>query len=254
MMSADMNKLVCFLVAVVLVSGARAADPTVLDGVYTEAQAERGMNVFEVNCASCHQSTLEGNPEAPALKGPVFMEVWRDDYLDGLYQHMKTRMPRLPGGEPGSLTDKQYTDIMAFIVKSNDYPAGKKELTPDAMEKTLLIGPDGPKPLGNNALVQVVGCMTAVDAQNWSVTRALEPARTRDAENTTPEEVKRADAKGLGAATFRLRLATLMDNEPGFKPEPLKGQKVLVKGALTRQTGNDRITVVSLVAVGAGCP
>lgn len=230
-----------------------AAGPTVLDGVYTDAQARRGMGAYEANCASCHQSTLEGNPEAPALRGPTFMEVWRDDTLDGIYQHMRTRMPRLPGGEPGSLSDAQYTDIVAYVLKSNDYPAGPKELTPAAMETTLLVGPDGPQPLPNNAMVQTAGCMTQADAENWMVNRALEVTRTRDAEETTPEELKRADAKGLGTATFRLRLGTLMDNDPKFKPEPLKGQKVLVKGALVRQTGNDRITVVSLKAMGTGC-
>lgn len=248
-----MNRLAGLLIGLAAAVTGYAADPTVLDGVYTDAQAARGESVYEANCASCHQSTLEGNPEAPALRGPVFMEVWRDDALDGLYQHMKTRMPRLPGGTPGSLTDQQYVDIMAFIVKSNGYPAGKAELTAAGMEKTMLIGPDGPKPLPNNALAQTVGCMGAADGESGVVTQALEPTRARDAEQTTPDELKRAEAKGLGKATFRLRLGTLLDNQPNFKAEPLKGKKVLVKGALTRQAGNDRFTVVSLTPTGGSC-
>ena len=250
-----MNTQTGFLMAALLCSGATAlaAGPTVLDGVYTEAQAQRGMGVYDANCSSCHKENLEGNPEAPALKGPTFMEVWRDDALDGLYQHMKTRMPRLPGGEPGSLTDTQYADIVAYVLKSNDYPAGQKELTPAAMATVMLVGPEGPQPLPNNALAQTVGCFTPVDEQNGLVDRALEPTRTHDAFETTPDEMKRLDAKGLGKATFKLRLGTLIDNDPKFRPEPLKGQKVLVKGALVRQTGNDRFTVVSLVPMGAGC-
>ncbi len=242
-----MYKLAIFLMAA---GAAAAADVTVLEGVYTDAQAQRGMGVYEANCASCHQSTLVGNPEAPALVGPRFLEVWRDDYLDGLYQHIKTRMPRRPGGDPGSLTDQQYVDMVAYILKFNEYKTGPKELTAEAMKSTVLVGVDGPQPLPNNSLVWVAGCMTQVDAENWSVTRALEPARTHEGEETSPEELKRADAKGLGTATFKLRLATLMDNQPGFKAEAVKGKKVLVKGALTRQPGNDRITVISLVGMG----
>jgi mono/diheme cytochrome c family protein len=250
-----MNTNSVFLMAVLMGGAAlaRAAGPTVLDGVYTDAQAQRGQGVYEANCASCHKENLEGNPEAPALKGPTFMEVWRDDALDGLYQHMKTRMPRLPGGEPGSLTEAQYADIVAYVLKSNDYPAGQKELTPAAMATTMLVGPDGPKPLPNNALAQTVGCL-AGEGDNWMVNRAQDATRTHDAFETTPEELKRLDAKGLGSSTFKLRLGTLMDNDPKFKPEPLAGKKVLIKGALVRQTGNDRFTVVSLALMaGAGC-
>jgi mono/diheme cytochrome c family protein len=229
------------------------APRTVLEGVYTEAQATRGQTTYEANRASCHQSSLEGNPEAPPLKGSRFLESWRDDYLEGLYTHIRTRMPRRPGGEPGSLSDTAYADIVAWILKSNDYPAGKVELTPELMRTTLFIGPDGPRPLPTNALVQVVGCLEPALDDNWMVTNATEPVRTRDAEKTTPEELKLAAAMLAGTGKFSLRLQTLIDNHPEFKPEPLKSSKVQVKGVLTRQTNNDRITVLSLASAAPGC-
>src|SRR6185503_18749658 len=37
-------------------------------GVYTAAQADNGRKLFDDNCAKCHQSTLEGMDEIPALK------------------------------------------------------------------------------------------------------------------------------------------------------------------------------------------
>ena len=236
-----------------LASSLLPAATTVLDGVYSNAQATRGQTAYEANCASCHQTSLDGNPEAPPLKGSRFLEVWRDDYLDALYTHIQTRMPRRPGGEPGSLTDSQYLDIVAWILKVNEYPAGPGELAAKSLPVTLLTGSDGPKPLPTNALVEVVGCLSAAPNDNWTITDASEPVRARDAEHTSPTELKRAGAVPLGTHQFALRLQTLVDNRPDFKPAPLKGRKVQVKGVLTWQARNDRITVLSLEPVAPSC-
>ena len=51
---------------------------TVLDGVFTAAQAERGKEAYAAHCSSCHMEDLQGLA-APALKGEQFMENWRED-------------------------------------------------------------------------------------------------------------------------------------------------------------------------------
>jgi mono/diheme cytochrome c family protein len=224
---------------------------TVLDGVYTAAQATRGEKAYTASCASCHRDTLEGGAEALSLKGERFMESWRDDTLEGVFLHMKTRMPRRPAGEPGSLPEQSYVDILAYILKANDFPAGNTELTPAGVGSTLLVGKDGPKPLPANAQVQAVGCLTAGANDTWTLATASEAARARNAEEITADEVKNAAPRPLGSREFRLQ--NLEDLRAGFTPASLKGHKVLAKGVLTRQAKNERIYVTSIESLAPDC-
>jgi mono/diheme cytochrome c family protein len=233
---------------------AQTRPPTILDGVYTESQAARGEMAYGANCARCHRETLEGNAEALSLTGTRFMESWRDDTLDALFTHMRTRMPRRPGGEPGSLSESTYLDILAYVLKVNGFPVGSGELTAERARETLFVDKDGPKPLATNALVQVVGCFTpGPNKANkaWMLENTTEPLRARNAEETTPDEIKAAASRPPGTQTFGLR--NLPDFRPGFAPESLEGHRVLVKGALTRQPKNDRIYVMALESVAPAC-
>jgi mono/diheme cytochrome c family protein len=235
---------------VVLALPALQAQPkpkTVLDGVYTEAQAKQGMDAYEAKCASCHKQTLDGGAEALPLRDVHFLETWRDDTLEPLFNHMATRMPRRPVGEPGTLPANTYVDIIAYILKVNEYPAGQTELTKETLSTVLLVGKDGPRPLPTNASVQVVGCLTPAGGDNWQLTKAGDLSRTRNTAEITPEELKAAANRPLGTQKFRL--ANLDDFKPNFDPKPLKDQKVFAKGALSRSSAGDRIFVLSLEPV-----
>lgn len=117
-------------------SAALAIDPagpakSVQDGVYTEEQAARGMETFLARtCNACHGNTMEGTPGGPAIAGFNFSFKWRDKSLDGLLAFMKANMPP---GAPGSLSDQEYTDIIAAIIQRSEYPAGADELTPEVL-------------------------------------------------------------------------------------------------------------------------
>ncbi len=224
---------------------------TVLDGAYTQAQAVRGKAAYEANCARCHRESLEGNAEALSLTGTRFMESWRDDTLEGVFTHMKTRMPRRPGGEPGSLSETTYLDILAYILQVNGYVPGSGELTADSVKTTLLVGKEGPKPLPTNALVQAVGCLMPGPDDTWLLANATEVTRTQDAEAIAADEVTTAASRPLGTQTIGLR--NVPDFKAGFSPETFKGQKVLAKGALIRQTNAIRIYVTSLQSAAPVC-
>lgn len=104
---------------------------TVLDGVFTEAQAERGRAEYDVWCASCHQSDLTGgvlvgDDEAPSLRSMEKL-VERHD-LDNLFTFIKNGMPR---DEPASLEDETYVDILTYLLRENGFPAGTAELEAD---------------------------------------------------------------------------------------------------------------------------
>jgi len=98
---------------------------TVLDGVYTAAQAEQGQAQFSQHCAACHGSGLTGNGEAPALVGGEFISNWAGLTVGELFERIRTTMPQ---DNPGKLSRAQYAQILSFILKSNGYPAGQKEL------------------------------------------------------------------------------------------------------------------------------
>lgn len=119
-----------WVVAAGISLGAQRTAPSrsVWDGVYSEEQAERGKTAYEAQCAFCHLSELTGQGFAPALIEDTFKSRWQDGNLGDLFTIVKQTMPQ---DKPASLSDKEYAEVVAFLLKSNLYPAGKQELQPD---------------------------------------------------------------------------------------------------------------------------
>jgi S-disulfanyl-L-cysteine oxidoreductase SoxD len=108
---------------------AQAAD-SVWDGVYTEEQAGRGETLYHQDCASCHGDHLQGKrPQTPALTGDSFKGNWNGQKVDDLFEKIQTTMP---ADKPGKLARQQNADILAFILKANEFPPGQTELPTDA--------------------------------------------------------------------------------------------------------------------------
>ena len=105
------------------------ADKTVWDSVYTTAQAGRGETAYAKTCGRCHGATLGGGDESPALTGGDFLGNWNGLPLSDLQKRVKTTMP----SDSVGIYDLQLvTDVMAFILKVNGFPAGQLELPKDA--------------------------------------------------------------------------------------------------------------------------
>lgn len=121
------NKLVLIVMACMAASPALAAGTW--DGVYSDAQAERGHTAYMQNCGRCHGADLSGTFEIPPLVGR-FMPYWSGSTLGALFDYISTAMPL---GRPGSLSPATNADILAFILKSNNFPAGGKELSADGL-------------------------------------------------------------------------------------------------------------------------
>jgi mono/diheme cytochrome c family protein len=98
------------------------------DGVYTAAQADRGKEVYVSSCAGCHGETLEGSGQIPPLAGSEFLDNWKGQTLADLFDKMKTTMP---ASSPGSLTDEQNIDLLAYLLFFNKFPSGSAELKYD---------------------------------------------------------------------------------------------------------------------------
>ena len=118
--------------AAVVVAGlsvpAAAQDRTVNDGVYTDQQATRGRTAYREQCAACHAADLFGGEMAPGLKGSGFIGGWSGATLWEFADFTNATMPQ---DAPGRLTARQLNDVIAFILQSNDYPAGEDELAID---------------------------------------------------------------------------------------------------------------------------
>jgi cytochrome c len=115
-------------------------------GVYTEQQARRGETLYRQECAACHGEALKGNGRTeraerlaralPPLSGDVFKGNWNGRPLSDLFDKMTKTMPR---DDPGKMSPAQNADILAFILRFNEFPAGKEELSsdPGSLTETL---------------------------------------------------------------------------------------------------------------------
>jgi len=115
-----------FLVAVARDADAQNGGPevsrTTMSGVYTTEQAARGSDTYAMMCRSCH---------TPASHtGAVFANSWNRKPLSELFQFMVQRMPK---NEPGSLAPEEYAQVLAYLLKMNDMPAGSDELPADSV-------------------------------------------------------------------------------------------------------------------------
>jgi len=119
---------------------AQAAPPaakTTKGRVYSAPQASRGEQTYMSACVSCH-------PPA-TYKGAVFLN-WQGRSLAELFDFLTDKMPK---NEPGSLSPKEYTQVMAYLLKINGMPAGRAELPADPAALrgiTINILPDRPEP------------------------------------------------------------------------------------------------------------
>ena len=106
-----------------------AQSKSVVDGVYTEAQATRGADTYKKNCSSCHGDGLDGDGFAPGLTGSEFMSSWNGTTVGDLFDRVRQSMPP---SSPGSVPAQGKADIVAYLLKSNKFPAGQAELASES--------------------------------------------------------------------------------------------------------------------------
>ncbi|MDE3197263.1 MAG: cytochrome c [Acidobacteriota bacterium] len=232
--------LTFFLSAFLLQSG---GPKSVWDGVYSPAQSARGEAEYGDACARCHRDDLTGYNGV--LLGGRFMDRWRESTLDRFFRNVQKTMPR---DAPGSLSDAAYLDIVAFVLRTNRFPAGAADLTLATLPDIRVQSKEGPEPVPDFALVEVAGCMSQSAGGAWRVTGATEPARTENPGASTAADLAAFKGKAPGAHTFRL---LDIDSVP---EKPIASRFVLAKGFLIRQPNDDRLNLTSLQTISAPCP
>ena len=124
--------------------GLEASGPmaSVWDGVFTEAQATRGQAVYPGACGTCHGRRLNGAPDdpdmlsTPPLARAKFLRDWKGRSLATLFEYTRATMPE---SNPGSLDDREYVDIIAYMLTVGGMPAGDAELQPDAQRLARVV-------------------------------------------------------------------------------------------------------------------
>ena len=123
------RKVLCLCALIYLLAPNSGLSQSLQDGIYTESQASRGETEYAARCASCHSADLRGNSNSPSLIGLSFMFIWEGRSLGELFTKMSTEMPT---DQPGSLSQQSYAAILAFILQSNEFPAGDSDLSSNA--------------------------------------------------------------------------------------------------------------------------
>ena len=230
-------------VAMTAAWSAHAQGKTTLDGVYSEAQAERGKKGSEDVCAGCHGFDFAGAPfVAPTLVGIPFVENWRDDTLASIYDKIRNDMPM---GNPSRMSDADKLDVLTYILKFNEQPAGSAELTPGVLAGIIFQSKLPAQPVKDTDLGRVVGCLTK-NGKDFVLVKATDPRRSREGLPSSEEPLKLAAGVPLGTRTFRL-----MDAIPS--PDAFVGQRLDVKGILLLRPVDSAINVTALQTTGAAC-
>ena len=120
--------VLCLLSGAPSAAHADEAPRSVWDGVFTLEQAQRGELIYLSECQTCHAADMRGGPAAGALRGVTFQFLWRDRTVADLFNAMREKMPP---GCPGTLADQAYLDVLAAILKQNEFPAGEQEIEAD---------------------------------------------------------------------------------------------------------------------------
>ncbi len=103
-------------VAIVLFSiSSHAEARTTIDAVYSNQQAKGGERLYKEHCLICHDKKYFQ---------PV-LEVWSGQSVGTLLEMMSATMPE---SDPGSLREREYVDILAYIFSLSRLPAGEEPL------------------------------------------------------------------------------------------------------------------------------
>jgi mono/diheme cytochrome c family protein len=79
-------------------------------GGVTAGDASKGASVFADACSTCHGDQGEGSKKTPAVVGAGSLKKFDSD--TALFEYLKKEMPK---DDPGSLSDQEYTDVIAWM-------------------------------------------------------------------------------------------------------------------------------------------
>ena len=207
--------MVIFILLALAFSAFAQMPRSVQDGVYTQEQAERGKAAYAEQCASCHGTGLTGGQETPALAGGTFLAKWQNRSVNELFESIRVSMP---ADRPGSLSLQKYSDILAYLLAANKFPAGSSELgTQSEGLKRINFQPRG----ASGAQTASIGPATAgarprSNASNAPKAVSVEgqPIESRPPEKADDKPAFPEQTRAPYHASAPFNITTLIDNLP----------------------------------------
>lgn len=96
-------------------------DPkSILDRIYSVAQADRGEQRFRQSCSSCHTPN--------DFAGGAFADRWSGQTMAEVFEYVSVSMPE---NDPGGLKPEEYANVLAYILHMNGYPVGNDDMPAD---------------------------------------------------------------------------------------------------------------------------
>ncbi len=104
---------------------------SVLDGVYSKAQADGAKAQFDKLCAECHAFTVATKRKAEDLPlgDEPFFKNWAGKPIAELVSLIVFTMPN---DGRAAVDEAEALNLMAYILQQNGFPAGSSPLTKDA--------------------------------------------------------------------------------------------------------------------------
>lgn len=96
-------------------------------GWYSDDQATRGRALYLKHCAECHGADFVPDDFSPGLTGAAFDWQWKSRTVYDLFETIRTTMPP---GRGGTLGRRTTIDIVAYLLRMNEFPDGAAELPP----------------------------------------------------------------------------------------------------------------------------
>jgi len=234
-----------WMLSVAAVAGQQEApERRIWNGVFTEAQVERGKGLFvKGGCGVCHGPQLVGSGSAPALQGDPFLTYWQNKTVRDLLAFVRDRMPPNRAYATDIGNDGK-VDVVAFLLSVNGYPAGPTELrlSEPSSGDAIISRKDAVFGAANFSHVKVVGCLNLAVDHTWSLLRASAAAVVKEPVGSSTAQ----DSVGLGTNTYQL-----VSVARRFSASEHVGQKVAATGLLYRTDREALLNLTGLVAVGS---
>ncbi len=116
--TAYITRILVILFSMALGQFALAQEKSVDDGVFTAEQVAAGQIVYDSQCKTCHNMRFYRDT----------LRSWNNQPLLYLWEAI---MGTMPADNPGSLMFEEYTDVIAYILHEQGFPAGETKLDPD---------------------------------------------------------------------------------------------------------------------------
>ncbi len=102
-------------------------------------QADAGASAYTTHCATCHGGDLQGSALGPMLSGGGFLGSWGRRSPGDFYNDIRANMP--PGGNQ-ALSEDDYVNIVAHVMRVNGVPDSNPVLVADASYPMAINVPD----------------------------------------------------------------------------------------------------------------